>query len=399
YDMSSWAAPIAYNLEAYYTESAFSVATQKLSNLPSAAIGVENPEATYAFVTDWQQRNAPKALALLWDKGYRVRSARKAFRKDQTWYSAGSLIVLLGRNREKAAQIRQDFTEIAQEAQVKIHGWNTGRMDEGIDLASRDSRPVKAPRVALMVEPPFSTYTCGQIYFLFDQETHLPIERIRTSILQQTALPKFGARYGYADLNDYDVLILPGGGNGLQQLFDKKYLAVLKDWIGRGGILVATESAASFFTSKRSKLTPVKLLEVKKDSSEVALYLPYGERTDYYGKKRIPGAALNAQLDTSHPLAFGMEKELYTLKFGHLALQPHPDFQTVGHYVKEAEELLVAGYAAEANLQHLAGKSFAGVWPMGKGKVVFLMDNTQYRMFWRGPSRMMQNAVMLLKGM
>jgi hypothetical protein len=33
---------------------------------------------------------------------------------------------------------------------------------------------------------------------------------------------------------------------------------------------------------------------------------------------------------------------------------------------------------------------------MGEGQVVFLVDNTQYRMFWRGPSRMMQNAVMLV---
>ncbi|MFP4090970.1 MAG: hypothetical protein ACLFT3_11750 [Cyclobacteriaceae bacterium] len=31
--------------------------------------------------------------------------------------------------------------------------------------------------------------------------------------------------------------------------------------------------------------------------------------------------------------------------------------------------------------------------------VVFLIDNTQYRMFWRGPSRMVQNAVMLLPGL
>jgi hypothetical protein len=36
---------------------------------------------------------------------------------------------------------------------------------------------------------------------------------------------------------------------------------------------------------------------------------------------------------------------------------------------------------------------------MGEGEVVFLVDNTQYRMFWIGPARMMQNAVMLVPGM
>lgn len=59
-------------------------------------------------------------------------------------------------------------------------------------------------------------------------------------------------------------------------------------------------------------------------------------------------------------------------------------------------ELLVSGYASKENLGRLAGKIAVGVVPMGKGKIVYILDNTQFRMFWRGPSRMVQNAVMLL---
>ena len=44
-------------------------------------------------------------------------------------------------------------------------------------------------------------------------------------------------------------------------------------------------------------------------------------------------------------------------------------------------------------------RSHAATLPMGEGEVVFLVDNTQYRMFWIGPARMMQNAVMLVPGM
>ena len=57
---------------------------------------------------------------------------------------------------------------------------------------------------------------------------------------------------------------------------------------------------------------------------------------------------------------------------------------------------MAAGYASQENIQKAAGNAFAGVSEMGSGKVVFLLDNTQYRMFWVGPARMMQNAVMLL---
>lgn len=126
--------------------------------------------------------------------------------------------------------------------------------------------------------------------------------------------------------------------------------------------------------------------------------MPYADRRDYGGKKNIPGAAMNANLDTTNPLAFGMSKDLYSLKFGSDALKPNAGFQTVGRYAAYPN-LLASGYASSTNLKRMGGNAFAGVQPVGRGKVVFLMDNTQYRMFWKGPSRMMQNAVMLVKGM
>jgi hypothetical protein len=400
YDMATWSAPLAYNLDAYYSESPLKLSNlKKLSEAPTHEGALSNQDAQYAYVINWNQRHAPKALTHLWEKKYHVRSVQEAFTVDGKTYPPGTLVILKGRNRANIEQMAADMQAIAKATGVEIHGLNSGRVEEGLDLASRKSRPVKMPRVAMLVEPPFSTYTCGQIYFLFDQETELPVERIRTSILQQTSLPKFGARYGYADLWDYDVLILPGGGSGLKEMFKEKALEELKNWVKAGGVLVATESAGKFFTKGESKFSEVKLKESKKDSSDAATYLAYEDREDFYGKKRIPGSALQAKVDISNPLAFGLKEDLYSLKFGNDALVPDPDLQTVGYYAKDSTSLLVAGYASKENLSHLAGQTFAGVLPMGKGKLVFLLDNTQYRMFWRGPSRMMQNAVMLLPGM
>lgn len=398
YDMATWSAPLAYNLEAYSTELAVSAYTEPFTFTRGEGT-ITNPEANYAYVIDWNQRYAPSALTALWEKGYRVRSASEGFTDDDDrTYPPGTLVILKGRNLEKTANIAGDMTALAEECRVNIVGFDTGRMKAGYDLASSRNRPIQQPRVALMVEPPFDTYTSGQIYFLFDWETKLPVQRIRTSVLQQTAVPKFGQRYGLADLNDYDVLILPGGGSALKQVFGKEQIDQLKAWIRSGGVVVAAEDAVAFFTAEASKITEVKLVDSPKDSSETALYLPYEERQDYYGKKRIPGSAMRANIDVSHPLAFGLKPELYSLKFGLDALKPGTGLQTVGYYHKTATELLAAGYATEENLQHLAGNTFAAVMPMGQGKVVFLTDNTQYRMFWRGPSRMMQNAVMILPG-
>ena len=398
YDMATWSAPLAYNLDCYTTSSRFTADTEEVTEPLAEAAGLTNSNAQYAYVIEWKQRNAPKALAMLWDKEYRVRAAEEPFTDGERTFGEGTLVILRGRNLDKDDQMVDDLQSIAEEAGVEIVGYDSGRMAGGWDLASSSNRPVKQPKVALMVEPPFDTYTCGQLYFLFDQETHLPVERIRTSILQQTAMPKFGRRYGGADLLDYDVLILPDGGSGLRQLFQKEQLAELKAWVQGGGVLIANESAAGFFTKGQSEFTGVEIKEAPEDSSEVANYLPYNQRRDYYGKKRIPGSALTSKLDTTHPLAFGMNPDLYSLKFGNTGMKPSSDLETVGYYVKDKGDLLVAGYASDENLEHLAGTTFAGVVNMGSGKVVFLADNTQYRMFWRGPSRLMQNAVMLLPG-
>ncbi len=398
YDMATWAAPLAYNLEAYSSPEPGSVASSLISSDDlQPPWGVYGANTAYAYVIDWEQRWAPKALSMLWARGYRVRAALEPFSDGSQTFGEGSLIVLRGRNLERELVMHEDMLEIADETQVRIYGAPSGRMTDGYDLASSRNRPVKQPRVAMLIEPPFNTYTCGQIYFLFDQETQLPVDRIRTSAFAQTGVPHFGFRYGLVDLNDYDVLILPGGGGGLRGLFGQEELDELNAWMRRGGTIVAVESAATFFSDQRG-YEQVTIHRIEEDTTEQARELTYAEREAYYGKKRVPGSALLSEIDTTHPLGFGLKESLFDLKFGNTAILPSTGFQSVGLYADQADDLLVAGYASEENLEHLAGDAFAGFLPVGQGGIVYLLDNQHYRMFWRGGSRMLQNAVMLLPG-
>jgi hypothetical protein len=360
---------------------------------------VINPDAKYAFVIDWQQRYAPKALAALWQKGYKVRAAIEPFNDGNTTYTPGSIIVLLGANEDKIGRIAGDMQDIARKCSVKIEGKHTGRMASGWDLADSRNRPVRQPRIALLVDPPFDMYSTGQIYHLFDWETELPIERIRVSTLKQTALPKFDFRYGGTDLRNYDVLILAGGGRFLSQVFYEESLRQIRSWVEGGGTLIATETAAAFFTEQRSRFSKVKLVEPRRDSTETASLLKFSDREDFNGKQNINGAVFNAQMDVTHPLAFGLKPELYSLKTNTQAFEPGLDFQAVGTYSKNAKNVWVAGYASQKHRNLFAGKVFAGVMPFDNGRLILLADNPVFRAFWRGPSRMMQNAVMLMPGL
>ena len=399
YDMSTWSAPLAYNLEAYSFSSPVRVNTEPVTIIErsGAVTGVDNT-AAYAYAIDWSQRHAPRALAALWEAGLRVRAALEAFTADDgTNYSAGTLIVLRGRNLEHADVLPDLMRRLADDYGLQIRGFATGRMQSGNDLASTRNFPVKQPRVAMLVEPPFDTYTSGQVYFLFDWETQLPVTRIRASLLRQTGIPKFGSRYGYATLDDYDVLILPDADD-LEDVFGKDELAQLSAWISAGGTLVTVGSSAAYFT-EASDFNQQALRRPARDTSRAAASLTYAERTAYFGKQNVPGTALHASIDITHPLGFGLKPEVYTLKFGSTALVPAAELQSVGRYSADSTALLAAGYASQENLDRLAGNTWAGVRSLGQGKIVYLLDNPHYRMFWRGPSRLMQNAVMIVPGM
>ncbi len=384
YDMSTWSVPQAYNLDAVWTISRISADANPVETPLMAESGVENPGAGYAYVIEWSQKNAPKALSHLWKMGYRVRTAGRTFTYKGVQYSRGTLIVLLGRNREKMGSLSSDMQALAEAAGVRIKGFDTGRMDDGMDLGSRSSDVLHPPKVALMVDSPFSSYTAGQLWFLFDRWTEFGISRIRSTSLNQI------------DLKDYDVLLLPGAGN-LGSLLNGDRLEVLKNWVREGGTLVATESAAAFFTKSGSGFTDIELTESEDDSAEQEeTYARTEDLERISGLQRIPGASFNALLDTSHPLAYGMPEAVYSLKFGTSAFKPSADYRVVGYYHKDENALLASGYASQENKSALAGQAFLAHQPMGSGNVVLIQDNTQYRMFWVGPSRIIQNAVMIV---
>jgi hypothetical protein len=385
YDMSTWSAPLAYNLEAYWTENKVRMGTTRLTEKLNYPSGLTKKKDPYAYVINWHQRNAPKALAMLWNKGYHVRSARKEFNNGIRDYPRGTLVILIGRNQEKQKSVQNDMEIIASTAGVEIETFETGRMNSGIDFGSGNMVPLKQSKVGLMIDSPFNSYTAGQLWFLLDKETELGISRIRAERIKQM------------DLKQYNVLILPGTRGELDSIIVKK----IKQWVRDGGTLVATESSAEFFGEKSglTKVKTVSLPKIESDTITASAYTRYEDRADSSGLKRIPGTALLGVMDNSNPLAFGIPEMLYTLKQNTKALEPNANLQTVGYYHKNPKKIKVSGYISIENQKLLSGKVFAAIQPVGQGKVVFLVDNTQYRMFWVGPSRLVQNAVMLVPSM
>ena len=128
YDMAIWALPIAYNLHAYFTKENVSVPSEALSETKANNSVLPN---AYGYALDWNQRNAPAALAHIWKLGYKVRSASKPFKMDNISFSAGTLIILTGANIDKKVTLSADLQIVSLKHNVSIHSISTGRARHG----------------------------------------------------------------------------------------------------------------------------------------------------------------------------------------------------------------------------------------------------------------------------
>ena len=53
----------------------------------------------------------------------------------------------------------------------------------------------------------------------------------------------------------------------------------------------------------------------------------------------------------------------------------------------------MAGYCSDENVEKMKGTAALVVHPMGRGRVILIADNPNFRGFWHGPARVFLNAI------
>ena len=57
------------------------------------------------------------------------------------------------------------------------------------------------------------------------------------------------------------------------------------------------------------------------------------------------------------------------------------------------DQPLISGYISEENLKSLKSTTPVKIQGYGKGKVIYLTDNTNFRAFWYGTNKILMNAI------
>ena len=350
---------------------------QRISAAAPAQAGVVGGQAGYAYVLDWRDYNASRALYALQARGLLTRAAFQPFSaataEGEQAFARGSVVIPVAGQPLAGAALLAAVDEAARSSGVRVHALATGQSRSGIDLGSDSVKALRKPAVALVMGEGVSATEIGSAWFLLDQQLQLPASKLDPAQLGKVALDR------------YTTIVLAGGTySGV----DATAVAALKRWINAGGSLVTYGSAARWAIEQ--KLADEELGEEEKQADGTRR--AFGDQRDIAAIERVSGNILSADVDTTHPLGFGLPRaQLAINKENGVSFKPSGNpFSTV---VRIDAKPRVNGYLSQGNRERVAGAAWLLVSPQGQGNVVLFADDPAHRKYWHGTERLLLNAI------
>jgi hypothetical protein len=378
YDITAWSIPFAYGIKTYGMKDYFLKGDKDILELSPNPLPAF--DKIYAYVARWDGLNSARFLAELLNKGVHARYAEEAFKVGSTDFGKGSLIITKAANYGLGANLETMVKTAAANSHEELFAIPTGFVDKGFDLGSEKVKFIHPPKIAVLAGNDVSSLGMGEIWHFFDQQLHYPVTLLNADDIK---------RMNPADFN---VLIVP---DGYYSFFsNKENNDQLKDWVRKGGKIIALESAVTQMSRNdwgfKLKGADDKKEDPKKD--DYSLLRKYENRERDYLVNSIPGSIFKMELDNSHPLAFGYGDSYYTLKQDDNIYEFLKDGWNVGVVKKDN---YVSGFTGSKIKEKLKDGTLLGAIDMGRGTVVFFADNPLFRSFWENGKLLFCNAVFL----
>ena len=366
YDVSAWTFPLAFNLDYEENEG---VNRQGEKALEKKSIYIPK-NSNYAYLMEWNDYNTPKVLNKILEKGLRAKVSLKPFKLENKSYDYGTILIPVQNQKLNKQELSNFINELSKENNVLINSVSTG-LTEGIDLGSSNFKTIEPQKVALIVGRGITPYDAGEVWHLFDQRYDMLISKLDTRDFNRT------------DLSKYTDIILPNSwGNALL----KKGAEKLKKWVENGGTLIGYKNTGKWLNN--NDLLKIEF-KSKKDSTQNT---SFEQKSNYFGAQVIGGAIFETNIDRSHPIAFGYKNNTLPV-FRNSTIFMKPDKNSYNNPISYSEKALLSGYISNKNLLELKNTSMCKIGNLGKGKVIYFTDNTNFRAFWYGTNKLLMNAI------
>jgi hypothetical protein len=353
YDLTSWGISYLFGLKTYGFK-------EKLASAPYQATPVDNkiPTATpYAYLARWADVEDAVFLAELLKKNMMVRSSNVPFEMNNISYDAGTLVITKKGNNN--ADFDKTITALANKHHVKLTPVQTGFVTSGADFGSEFVPAIKSPKIVTVAGPGISPNSFGSVWHYFEQQIHYPMTLVDPGKL--AGLP----------WSEIDVLILPAGK--YSGILNDKVLAQLQEWVKKGGKLIAMEGANEALVNKAGFSLTKKSTDKGKEPN---VFKKYGDQERDETSDSSPGSMYNVTFDRTHPISFGLKPDYFTLVRNAYDVELLKDGWNVGYLDEKA---YVAGFVGQNMTSKLKNTLIFGVQEMGRGKVVYMLDDPLFR--------------------
>ncbi|MEM8723945.1 MAG: M14 family metallopeptidase [Pseudomonadota bacterium] len=394
YDVTAWSLGFMSGVEVTLCGSA--VTGNPLSaDAPIAP--VTEGGGDFAIAVPWSDSGQARLVTLALRAGLEARVTDEAFTKDGVTYPRGTVIFPTGSNDATAmAKLAELSRDIGAHTVALPSSW----VEDGPNLGSEAFVRLTLPKVAMAWDDGISQLSAGAMRYVLERRLGLPVVPIRTG------------RFGRADLSDYDVVLVPAGDPSREM--GESGLSTLREFVARGGVLVAVSDSLTTFSKGESPLLSVKREAAlgrvpdggeEGDSGPALAEAQEITSEDEYREAiqdqealpdTLPGALLNTVSDREHFLSAGYDDGAVVLASGSQIFTPldRADGTNVLRFAA-SDALIASGYVWDENRRQLAFKPYLLAQRTGDGLTIGFAHDPSTRAYLDGLDLLIANAVLV----
>src|SRR6266513_734314 len=193
------------------------------------------------------------------------------------------------------------------------------------------------------------------------------------------------------------------GGGGMRRELGDDGVEKLKTWVRSGGVLIGYGGAGDLAANKDVGLSSIASVApdsgARPDTTVPGAAPPMVSKTAAPRDRPewIPGAIFRATLDTTHWLTLGYDRNKIPVFIdGDTFWRASKSGANAVSFTDPVDSLVLSGFTWPDNTARLLkGSTWAVVENQGSGRVVLFLSDPLFRAFWRGPAKLLTNAILI----